>query len=232
MKNNKPSIVASSLFEQKKAAEKLIKESVTNNEFYLLLICSSILASIGLIINNVVVVIGGMLLAPLLSPLLAVGLGIIVSNVDLIIRRTITFFKAVVGVIITSAIIGFVLGMGEINITYLMRDNFIEFFFISIVAGLMGTYIWVKSDLQSIVSGVLIAVTILPPLAAMGIGFSILNMEVVSNSLLFFVINMLGIMLGSIAMFGFFGFGISSEKVGKTVEKKLEQYESKNNGKK
>lgn len=227
MENNNSSIIESSLFEKKKACEKLIKESVATKQFYFLLIASSFLASIGLIINNVAVVIGAMLLAPLLSPLLAIGLGLVLSNTNLIIKKTFTAIKAFVVVILTSSLTAFILSFQEINLENLLRDNFVEFFFISFIAGLVGTYIWVRTDLQNIISGVLIAVTILPPLSSLGIGLILFNKIIVNNSLIFFIINAMGLLVGGIIMFSLFGFGRDSGLIEKIVEEKMEEHEKK-----
>ena len=220
------SIINSSFFERKKACEKLIKESVPNQEFYFLLIGASFLAAAGIIINNVVIIIGAMLIAPLLSSFLIIGLGLVISNKKVIIKKTITTIKAVLISVFTAFVAGIFLKFEEINPQLLIRENFIEFLFISFVAGIIGTYIWVKADLQNISSGVLVAVTILPPLASLGVGISILNKEVINNSFLFFIVNSFGLLLGSVLMFIFFGFGKNPESIEKEIEEKIEKYEN------
>ena len=225
MENNNSSIINSSLFEKKKACDKLIKESTATKEFYFLLVAASFLAAVGIVINNIAIVIGAMLIAPLLSPFLAVGLGFVISNPDLTVKKTYIVLRAASVSIFTAFIAGFILNFQKINPQVLIRTNFMEFLFVSLIAGLVGTYIWVKSDLQNIASGVLVAVTILPPLASLGVGLSIFDREVVSNSLLFFLVNGFGLLAGSIVMFTLFGFGKPSESIEKVVEKKIDQYE-------
>src|SRR5687767_3814341 len=51
-----------------------------------LLICSSVLASIGLDTNSPAVIIGAMLISPLMSPILGIGLSIAIHDSSLLVR--------------------------------------------------------------------------------------------------------------------------------------------------
>src|SRR3954470_18133411 len=51
-----------------------------------MLICSTILASIGLDTNSAAVIIGAMLISPLMSPILGVGLSVAIHDKQLLIR--------------------------------------------------------------------------------------------------------------------------------------------------
>lgn len=223
MKENNESIVKSSFFEKKKACDKLIRESTPNKEFYFLLIGASFLAASGIIINNVIIIIGAMIIAPLLSSFLIIGLGIVISNKKIIFKKTLTTIKAIFISIFTAFITGIVLRFQEIDTQSLIKENFIEFLFISFVAGIIGTYIWVKSDLQNMSSGVLVAVTIVPPLASIGIGISIFSKEIIYNSFLFFLVNSFGLLIGSILMFIFFGFGKEADTIEKIIEENIKE---------
>lgn len=225
MENDNSSVIGSSLFEKKKACDKLIKESTITKEFYFFLIAASFLAAVGTVINNIAIVIGAMLIAPLLSPFFILGLGVVILNVNLVVKKAYTALKAISVSVFTAFIAGLFLNFQDTHA--LIRTNFMEFFLVSFIAGLVGTYIWVKSDLQNMASGVLVAVTILPPLASLGVGLSVFNREVVNNSLFFFLMNVCGLLLGSIVMFVLFGFGRPSKSIEKTVEKKIEEYEKK-----
>ena len=227
MKNNKYPIITSSLFEKKRACDKLIKESTPSKEFYFLLVAASFLAASGIAVDSPAIIIGAMLIAPLLSSFLVIGLGIVISNSNLSLKRAITTLKALAVSIFTAFVASFFLRFKEIDPQLLIKESFVEFLFISFAAGLVGTYIWVRSDLQNIASGVLVAVTILPPLASFGLGMGLLNKEVISNSFLFFTINSFGLLLGSIVMFSLFGFASDLGSIEETVEEKLEEYEKK-----
>jgi len=220
----KASLLNISLFEKKAAVEKLIEESATTKEFYLLLFSSTIIITLGLILNNSSIVIGGMLLTPLFSPLLTIGLGVILSNSNIIAKNFINFLKLVVSIIIISFIISLIVNVKEANVEILLRTipNF-EYFLVAFVAGFMGTYFWVKPHMQNLISGVIVAVALVPPLSSLGIGLRLFSQDIISGSLMFFILNFVGIVAGSTLAFSLFGFGKKSEQFEKAIDKKVEE---------
>ncbi|MCD6550617.1 DUF389 domain-containing protein [bacterium] len=234
MTQQKESVVPVSMFEKKQAIEKLIEESVLTHEFYFLLCSSTILITLGLVLNNPAVIIGGMLLAPLLSPLLIIGLGIVVCRKDIIIGNSLDFAKIVGVIVVVSFAISFIFNIREETPEILLRtaSNF-EYFLIAFVAGVVGTYFWVKPHLQNLISGIVIAVALVPPLCTLGIGMNMLDRDVIAGSIMFFLINFIGVILGSVLMFSLFGFGKVEKGVEKTIKKKLKEVNklSSNNSK-
>ena len=63
-----------------KFCEHIINTSTPNAEFSFLVILSTLIVALGLTKDYVILVIGGMLVTPLLSPLLAISLGIIIRD--------------------------------------------------------------------------------------------------------------------------------------------------------
>src|ERR1700755_1207813 len=61
-----------------------------------ILLCSSVLASIGLDTNSTAVIIGAMLISPLMSPILGVGLSVAIHDKQLLFRSLRDLFLAVV----------------------------------------------------------------------------------------------------------------------------------------
>jgi len=221
-------LIDASLFEKKEAVEKLTKESAPTKEFYFLLFSSAGIITLGLILNNSTVVIGGMLLTPLFSSLLTIGLGIILSNKDIVIKNFINFSKLFFSIVIISFIISFIVNVKEPNTEILLRTSSkFEYFLVAFIAGIIGTYFWVKPHLQNLISGVIIAVALVPPISCLGIGLSLFNKDIVSGSLMFFILNFIGILFGSVLMFSLFGFGKTNSKFEKKIEKKLEEVHKK-----
>lgn len=222
----KESLLYASLFEKKEAVGKLIEESATTKEFYLLLLTSATIITFGLILDSPSIVIGGMLLTPLFSPLLAIGLGIVLSNKNIIIRSFLNFLGLTSVIIVVSFVISFVFNLCETTIPgeILSRTvpNF-EYLLVALVAGFMGTYFWVKPHLQNLVSGIIVAVALVPPISCLGIGLGLFNRAIISGSLKFFIINFVGILLGSIVAFSLFGFGQKSEVFEKAMEQKTDE---------
>ncbi len=223
-KEKKESFLRISLFDKKSAVEKLIEESTTNKEFYLLLFSSTIIITLGLILNNSSIVIGGMLLTPLFSPLLTIGLGIILSNNNIIAKSFINFLKLVVAIVVVSFILSLAVNAKESNVEILLRTiPNVEYLIIAVVAGFMGTYFWVKPHMQNLISGVIVAVALVPPLSCLGIGMRLFSHDIISGSLMFFILNFIGIVAGSTLAFSLFGFGKKSEQFEKAIDQKVEE---------
>lgn len=217
-------LIHASLFEKKAAVEKLIEESATTKEFYLLLLSSASIVTLGLILDNPSIVIGGVLLTPLFSPLLTIGLGIVLSNRSIIIKSFINFLKLTVAIVIISLIISFVVNVKESTIEISLRTiPRFEYFLVALIAGFIGTYFWVKPHLQNLISGIIIAVALIPPISCLGIGLGLFNKDIISGSLMFLILNFIGILFGSVLMFSFFGFSRQSSTFEKTMEQKVDE---------
>jgi uncharacterized hydrophobic protein (TIGR00271 family) len=215
-------LIHASIFEKKAACDKLIEESATTKEFYLLLLSSASIITLGLILDNSSIVIGGMLLTPLFSPLLTIGLGIVLSNRNIIIQSFLNFLKLTAVIIVTSFIVSFVVNVKEPTIEILLRTTpKFEYFLVALIAGFIGTYFWVKPHLQNLVSGVIVAVALAPPISCLGIGLGLFNKDIISGSLMFFILNFSGILFTSILMFSLFGFGQKSKELEKTIEQEV-----------
>jgi len=217
-------LIHASLFEKKEAVDKLIEESATTGEFYLLLLASASIITLGLVLDNSSIVIGGMLLTPLFSPLLAIGLGIVLSSSNIIIRSFINFLKLTVAIIIVALILSFIVNVKEPTIEILLRTiPRFEYFLVALIAGFIGTYFWVKPHLQNLISGIIVAVALVPPISCLGIGLGLFSKDVISGSLMFFILNFTGILFGSVLMFSLFGFGRKSREFEKAMEQKTDE---------
>lgn len=71
-----------------------------------ILIFAIFVASLGLNVNSTAVIIGAMLISPLMGPIMAIGLGIGINNVELLRKAVYNFFIAT-GVALTTSTIFF-----------------------------------------------------------------------------------------------------------------------------
>ncbi|MBU4480176.1 hypothetical protein KKG48_01895 [Patescibacteria group bacterium] len=65
------------------AIENLITHSTPNQDYFFMIFLSILTAVFGILLGSITVVIGSMLIAPLLSPILSLSLGIIISDPNL-----------------------------------------------------------------------------------------------------------------------------------------------------
>lgn len=78
------------------AIKDLIEDSTPRPSFFFLVIMSVSMATCGLLINNTAVLIASMLIAPLLSPVLSLALGIIMNDGKLISRSFYVILKSII----------------------------------------------------------------------------------------------------------------------------------------
>ncbi len=213
--------------ERRQVVEKLIVESSPLRSFFMMVILSTALATLGLLIDNIPVVIGAMLVAPLLSPVLCTGMGIVIFDVKLIRRSIISIIKAVFIAVVTAAVIGFLTQSNHNGLGLVMQlKPTIIFVYIAFVSGLAAAYAWGNPRMTEALPGVAISVTLIPPLAGIGIGLALFNWQIIADTLMLLIINLVCIILMSILVFQFMGFykeRRSAERAIKKEEKILKQ---------
>ncbi len=204
------SVLGNSIFKQKRTTEKLVEESRADFDFYLFLCASVFITTLGLMINNPIVIVGAMLVAPMLYPILALGLGVVTSSSQAIHRALGILAKSfMVGVVIAFAT-SFLVDITQAGVTeqlqLLIQPDLFMFFLISIVAGIVASFSWVTQKTAMSFPGVAITVSLVPPLAAVGMSLALLSRPLFVGSLMLFIINLLGVVLASVVVFSLFGF--------------------------
>lgn len=215
-------VLWTSFFQQRKSLEKLIEESRADGDFYFFLSVSTFITTLGILIDSVVVVIGGMLVAPLLFPILSLAMGITTSSKDSIYRSLDIIGKSVVFVLAISAITALFFGRDVVgDVLFLAAHPNLEFFLIAFAAGLAAAYSWVKQNLSASLPGVAISVALLPPLAAVGVSVVYSNTETLLGAITLFVINLFGIAVAGIVVFSLFGFSLLKNEEEHLIKEEL-----------
>ena len=178
--------------------------------FFCLLILAASIATFGLLGNSLAVVIGAMIVAPLMQPIM--GLAFSVSIGD---RRTITSSLLVsLGGILTAIAVGFIL---TLPMARLIQPESIDQIMIrtaprlmdllaALATGFAGAFAISRKDVSDTLPGVAIAVSLVPPLANVGILLALGKTSLALGSLLLFVTNYLAILLTGSLIFGLMGF--------------------------
>ena len=155
------------------------------------LICSIFLASIGLNANSTAVVIGAMLIAPLMGPVLGVGVSLAINDLATL-RRSLVNFGVMVLLSVLTAFLFFVLFPLREESSELLarvspdiRDVLIAFFggLALIIARTK------KGTIASVIFGVAIATALMPPLCTAGYAMANLNLAYALGALYLFAIN-------------------------------------------
>ncbi len=138
-----------------------------------LLMCSIMVASLGLDLNSPAVIIGAMLISPLMSPILGLGLGI-ATNDRVTLSTAGRHFGIAIGIaILTSTMYFFLTPFGNITEEILRRteptflDVLVAFF--GGIAGIISTS---RAEQSNAIPGVAIATALMPPLCVTGFGLA------------------------------------------------------------
>jgi uncharacterized hydrophobic protein (TIGR00271 family) len=193
--------------EKTNAVKHLIEESTPRDDFFLLSILSILMAVFGLLLDSVAVIIGSMLIAPLLSPILGISLGIVMADGRLIFRSFWTVVKAISFSVPSAAIASLLffsladLG-SELNGEILSRtEPSILYIAVAIIAGLAASFAMIKPQLNASLPGVAISVALIPPLAVTGIGLARFDWAMMTDSFILFLMNAVGIIFASMVIF-------------------------------
>lgn len=185
-----------------------ISESVSIKGYNMwLLFCSAVLASIGLDTNSTAVIIGAMLISPLMSPILGIGLAFGIHDRQLLARSTRNFIASVALSLVASVlyfmISPFAYPTEEIQArTYPTTLDILVAFF----GGVAGIVSASRSGTSIAIPGVAIATALMPPLCAAGYGIATLNYSYFGGALYLFFINAVFISLATFIMVRYLRF--------------------------
>ncbi|MCB0540275.1 MAG: TIGR00341 family protein, partial [Bacteroidetes bacterium] len=161
-----------------------------------LLIFAILIASVGLNVNSTAVVIGAMLISPLMGPIMGLGLGAGINDLDLVSKSTKNLLVAVIFSIITSALYFFITPIQEAQSELLARTSptFWDVL-IALFGGLAGVIAGSSKDKGNAIPGVAIATALMPPLCTAGYGLATFNLNYFFGALYLFFIN--SVMIGA-----------------------------------
>ena len=200
--------------DRKDFCETIIDSSAPNADFYFLVILSALIVTLGLARDNVVLLIGGMLVAPILSSVLAISLGLIILNGRVVFRSIRILFTSIILSVLVSFFIG---AITYYDIRSISLINYMEVsvytFVVALVAGTAASYTWSKPNLNSTLPGIAITVTLIPPMSAIGLALASLDYAVAWKATEVLFLNILGIVLASLAVFFFMQFYKAKRKI-------------------
>ncbi len=215
--------------EKTAAIQNLFAASTPSPAFFFMVVCSVIVAVLGVLINNIPIVIGSMLIAPLLSPVLSFALGIVIADFSLVARSGLIIMRSIVFALVGAIIVSFLFGgLAFPALLLATAEPSIAYLVVSFVAGAAASFAFIKEQLSVTLPGIAIAVTLIPPLAVTGIALAGLEIEIVSRAFLLFLVNMAGIVFGSMVVFALANFHTKKEFAAREVKKEEKQLEKEN----
>lgn len=141
--------------------------------FWVLMVLASVIATAGVMTDSTATVIGAMIVAPLMTPILGTALSIVVSDRGLIIRNVVVVAGGAlvaIGVAYLMGLVSHVPLNAETNsqIAGRISPTLIDLV-AALATGAVGAFATVRSDVSDTLPGVAIAISLVPPLAVVGL---------------------------------------------------------------
>ena len=147
--------------------------SARTMRFGLMMLFSSVISALGVLTDATAVVIGAMLIAPLISPMMGMGLSLAMGWPNRLARSGLLVLAGVVIAIGSGWLLAAVLDLGidlQTNSQVTSRSSpTIADLFIAVAAGAAGAYALSREDVSSSLPGVAIAIALVPPLSVVGV---------------------------------------------------------------
>ena len=178
-----------------------------NRDFVSMLGLAAAIASLGLMQNSAAVVIGSMLLAPLMTPMIGMGLALAQSNVMLARQCGKTILMGVLLTLAVSALLGMVTPSRETLSPEILtrgQPNVLDLL-IALGAAVAATIAMSRPNISGAIAGVAIATALVPPLCSVGLSLAHGSWDNSLGALLLFSTNLVAIILASTITFRLIG---------------------------
>jgi len=192
------------------------KSMVSGHRTYLTMtVISSVVATAGLLLDSAATVVGSMVIAPLIGPALAASVGTVVDDHALFVRGIKLQLSGMVVAIASAALFAAVLRYGNLvppgldpltlgEVRERLAPNILVLA-IALGSGVAGI-ISLMTGVSVALVGVMIAVALIPPAAAMGIGIAYGIPSLTLGAGVFVLVNVLSINLAALLVLWYSGY--------------------------
>jgi uncharacterized hydrophobic protein (TIGR00271 family) len=156
------------------------------------------IATLGLVLGSTAVVIGAMLVAPLMGPIVHLGMGLATGSPYLVLRSGLRVALSIAVATCGSALLTLLLPFHELNAELLARTSPTALDLLTAgFCALAGVYSALRpgSDTATTAAGTSIGISLVPPLCASGYGLGTGAWPVAGGAALLFLTNMVAIVL-------------------------------------
>jgi uncharacterized hydrophobic protein (TIGR00341 family) len=181
--------------------QKMLRFSGVSQRYIVMAVLASFVAAIGLLKNDAAVIIGSMVIAPLLGPNMALSLATALADFKLARKAIITNILGFTLVLSISILMGLFMKVDPAIPQIAARSDVSNFYiFIALATGVAGAYSIAAGVAEALV-GVMVAVALLPPLAAAGLLLGAGYWMNATGALLLVFVNVVSINLSGVITF-------------------------------
>jgi uncharacterized hydrophobic protein (TIGR00271 family) len=176
-----------------------LDEPAKLSRFWLLLALSAVIASAGVLADSTATVIGAMIIAPLATPIQGIAVALAGGELPALLKSATTLVAAVLAVALVGAAAAFVLPDVVAYASNSQIAGRVAPTLVDLVAaaatGLAGSLAIARRDIGDILPGVAIAISLVPPLAVVGITAGAGEWRDAVGAVLLFTTNVLAIIV-------------------------------------
>lgn len=169
---------------------KIYEELELSRSDLAILLCAMLIASIGLNMDSTPVIIGAMLISPLMTPILGVGLSLAIFDFKLLRKSFKILAIQILASLIASTLYFYLSPISYASSEIVARTSptiwDVLIAFVGGIAGIIGAR---KKETNNIVPGVAIATALMPPLCTVGYAIASANLKFIIGSSYLFLIN-------------------------------------------
>jgi uncharacterized hydrophobic protein (TIGR00271 family) len=174
------------------------------SRYWLLLVLSTVIASAGVVSDSTATVIGAMIVAPLMTPILGVVLAVVLADAGNLRRCLLLLIAGAATVVVLSWLLGLVVPFPVVAATNSQVAARVTPRVVDLVAalatGAVGSVALARSDISDTLPGVAIAISLVPPLAVVGLTLESGAPHQALGALLLFSTNVVAILASGIVV--------------------------------
>ncbi len=168
------------------------------SRFWMLLVLAAIIATAGVVGDSTATVIGAMIVAPLMTPILGTVLGVVLGDRANVVRSLVLVVSGAVAVVAIAWLIGRfdlrqVVELSNSQVASRVHPRLIDLL-AALATGVVGAFAVVRRDISDTLPGVAIAISLVPPLAVVGLTLESGAPDEARGALLLFVTNVAAIL--------------------------------------
>ena len=194
-----------------------VGDAVTKRwRFAVLLSLAAVIATAGVLSDSTATVIGAMIVAPLGTPIIGTALGIVTGHPARVASSAVTVVLGATGVIVIGWILAAILPdliplANNSQISGRTSPNLIDLV-AAVATGFVGAYGLARKDISDVLPGVAIAISLVPPLAVVGITAQAGDADGAFGAFQLFASNMMAMIVAGSIVFTAYGYATEAQE--------------------
>jgi uncharacterized hydrophobic protein (TIGR00271 family) len=178
--------------------------------FWTMLVLSGVIAVAGVVTDSTATVIGAMIIAPLSTPILGVGLGIVAGDRSKVARSVAYVAGGLAAVVLIGVLVALVLPASSDVVTNAQvtgrTSPGVGDLLAAFATGFAGAIALARKDLADVLPGIAIAISLVPPLGVVGVCLGQGQPALAAGALLLFVSNAVALVVAATVVFSGVGY--------------------------